>query len=117
SRTTPLRIALQQIELRGTAETFPDPSSVTVDCRKLSREERALMLFRHSAAANLAEGKKTVVRVLAPTIVDNSCLTPERIRRFFKTWLPELTNEYQITGNTDRIKQAVTQEINQPSQR
>lgn len=117
SRSTPLRLALQRIELQGRAEYFPDPSAVIVDCRLLSIAERALILFRHAVSANLSPDYKSLVRALAPTIVSNSSLTPERIRRFVETWLPELVLEFARTQQMNAIEKSVSHSIAQPTDR
>jgi len=117
SRSTPLKLALQSIELQGKAERFPDPSAVIVDCRLLSFAERALILFRHAVSANLTEDYKSIVRSLAPTIVSNNCLTPERIRRFVESWLPDLAMEFASTHQMDPITKSVSEAIAQPTDR
>lgn len=117
SRTTPLKLALQTIELQGKAQRFPDPSEVLVDCRALSFEERALILFRHACAANLTDRLKSIVRRIAEDVVKHESLTPERIRRFVNTWLPEIAQEQEALQSKERIQALVVAAIKRPTDR
>lgn len=112
SRPAPLHLALAKMHLQGRAEHFPQPGEVLVNAADLSRNERALILYRHAKHAGLATAAKEIVKAHARLIVDNEHFTPERARRFVQQTLPELV---RTNASPERIRSAVVQEIEQPT--
>lgn len=78
------------MDLSGAAEHFPKPAAVLVDAGKLDIQEKALILYRHARAAQLAPALRDVVRFCARQVVSDIHFTPERIRRFVREALPGL---------------------------
>ena len=93
SRKHILERAIREIDLQGKAAQFPKPAEVLVQANKLSPKEKALILYRHAAHANLEEDAKEILRDNLDTIVEDPHFTPERIRRFVRTELPRLAEE------------------------
>lgn len=116
SRSTPLKLALEDLHLQGKAEKFPAPAQVIVDTRELLVEEKALMLFRHAKNASLEEDGKDAIRKTAIPIVNSKHLTPERIRRLVNTWLPEIIKLGQ-EQSLEVVKQFILKEIEKPTDR
>jgi hypothetical protein len=90
SRKHILERALRSMDLTGAAEHFPKPAAVLVDASKLDLREKALMLYRHARAAQLAPTLKGILRFCARRVVADFHFTPERIRRFVREALPSL---------------------------
>lgn len=90
SRRHLLERARQQMDLQGAAARFPRPASLLVDAGKLSKREKALMLYRHARESAKAPEELRIVRENAWKIVEHASFTPERIRRFVSDRLPEL---------------------------
>lgn len=92
SRKHILERARSRMDLQGAARRFPDPAEIVVEASSLSVIEKALMLYRHAKAANLGERAKMVLRGNCVGIVTNNAFTPERIRRFVREALPNLSD-------------------------
>jgi hypothetical protein len=84
SRTKPLHDALDRMHLQGDSEAFPKPGDITVDTGILTREEKAMILYRHAKAAGLSDTAKRIVKSEAMELFDNPHFTPERIRRLIR---------------------------------
>jgi hypothetical protein len=78
------------MDLQGAAARFPTPGSVLIDAGKLSKREKALMLYRHARESAKTPDALKIIRENAWRIVDHASFTPERIRRFVNDRLPEL---------------------------
>lgn len=84
SRSAPLRAALSQVSLREEAEAFPDAGAVVVETGQLTEEEKAMMLFRHTVAAQLPNWRAAHLRRNLHSIVRAKEFTPLRLRRVMK---------------------------------
>lgn len=113
SRPAPLNIALRRIELKGKAESYPKPASLIVDAADLSKDEKALILYRHAKSANLEESAKDIVKVSAKEVILNEHFTPERARRFITNRLPSIKS--LNADNKDIIIDEINQEIKDPT--
>lgn len=111
SRPTPLKAALRRIHREHGVERFPKPAEVSVDAAELDAAEKALILFRHSKAADATQAAITLVRAQGWQIVSHPHFTPERIRRFVTRRLPELAEH----GANADIAAAVAAEIREPT--
>lgn len=112
SRPAPLHLALQRMHLQGRAEKFPQPGEVLVNAAELSRNERALILYRHAKNAGLGDAAKTVVREHAKLIIENQHFTPERAKRFVQETLPELVAS---SASSKEVAAAIVREIEEPT--
>lgn len=113
-----LQKALHEMTLQGKAAKFPKPAEVLVNASKLEREERALMLYRHSRAAFLESTGKEIIRSYAATVVDNDHFTPERIKRFVSERLPGLAEKRKLgTLSDELLAEAVKDAIENPTDR
>jgi hypothetical protein len=113
-----LQTALQEMTLQGKAAKFPKPAEVLVNASKLEREERALMLYRHSRAASLESTGKEIIRKFAASVVDNNHFTPERIKRFVSERLPALAEKRKHGTLSDEVlAEAVKDAIENPTDR
>jgi hypothetical protein len=111
SRTAPLRAALDVMSLRDEAERFPDAASVIVDASSLSREEKALIVYRHARAVALDESAKMLLRDHLGVIVDHPAFTPLRVRRFLEDRLPALA---EAGAQRATLRRAVDREMGKP---
>jgi hypothetical protein len=112
SRPAPLHLALQRMHLQGKAEKFPQPGEVLVNAAELSRNERALILYRHAKSAGLGEAAKNLVRAHAKLIIENEHFTPERAKRFVHETLPDLVSN---NASPETITAAIVCEIEEPT--
>lgn len=112
SRPTPLKAALRRIHREHGVERFPQPAEVAVDAAELDVAEKALILFRHTKAANAPAAATTIVREHGWQIVSHAHFTPERIRRFVGGRLPALAERADDAG----IAAAVAAEIREPTE-
>lgn len=90
SRPAPLREGLRQLHLQDAAEDFPNPQEVEVNVSRLTLQEKAQMLYRHTKASPLGDEARELVRNNARSIIGSSHFTPLRIRRFVQKDLPKL---------------------------
>jgi len=93
SRKHILERAILEMDLQGKARDYPKPAEVLVQADKLTAREKALILYRHAANADLADSAKEILKGNLSTIVNDVHFTPERIRRFVKTVLPGLAKK------------------------
>jgi hypothetical protein len=107
SRRHILTRAIKQMDLTGKASTFPDPGEVVVAADRLTVEEKARMLYRHSKWARLRPYQAKIVRDFAGMIVRSEHFTPERIRRLAREVLPSLP----VSGLFGPGRMAVAAEI------
>jgi conflict system STAND superfamily ATPase len=112
SRPAPLQMALQRMHLQGRAEEFPQPSEIIVDAAQLSRNEKALILYRHAKAASLEIEAKALVRQHAALLIDNPHFTPERVRRFVDQTLPRVV---RAESSPEATEAAILQEVERPT--
>jgi hypothetical protein len=90
SRPALMRAGLRRVHRERGLERFPQPADVQVDASELDRHEKALILFRHARAADLSYERISLVREEGPRIVAHPYFTPERIRRFVSSTLPQI---------------------------
>lgn len=114
SRPAPLTTALSKLHLQGIAEHFPQPSEVLVDANELTERERALILYRHSKSASLAQSDKELIKMHAHTLVSDKHFTPERIRRLIFR-LPQLQRTSDIRVQRAALEKMISQEIANPT--
>ena len=112
SRPAPLRAGLRRVHRERGTERFPKPAEVHVDASGLDVSDKALILFRHSRAANLDMSAIELVRTLGERIVEHKHFTPERIRRFVSDRLRELAYSQ---ASEDDVAAAVEEEIQEPT--
>ncbi len=110
SRSAPLRAGLTRLHLQGAAERFPDPSKVLVDAARLTRDEKALMLYRHCKASELDAGAREIIRDHADLIVDDRYFTPLRMSRFVRSRLQALAD---VHAGRAQVQAAVVEELAQ----
>jgi hypothetical protein len=115
SRPAPLHAALQSMNLEGCAEGFPRPADVSVNSSELSIQEKALILYRHAKAAQLAPSAKTLLKKNLLAVVGNPHFTPERIRRFVSDVLPSLASAESLTVGA--LTKRIEAEIATPTRR
>lgn len=113
SRKHLLERARQKMDLQAPATRFPDPASVIVESRKLSREEKALILYRHAKAHLPSSDDRRIVKAHCLSVVGHSAFTPERIRSFID-WLPHAG---LATLPADAIKSTIHSVIDNPTER
>ncbi len=111
SRSAPLSHALDHLRLQEPAEYFPEPAKVIVNAADLSMEEKALMLYRHAKCALSDDAGKAFLRLHAFAIVSNEHFTPERIRRFVRTDLAELSGG----ASNVEIEVAIARQLRDPT--
>ena len=84
SRKHLLEMAKEKLDIPGAHDFFPSTGEVLVDVSVLTKEEKALMVYRHIKNANLSEVLKSHLKKLPNTIIENNNFTPERIRFMVK---------------------------------
>jgi hypothetical protein len=104
SRPGPLNEGIRHLHFQGSAETFPQPSQISVNASRLTVPEKAHILYRHAKAAHLTDSARKFVRKHAKSIVSNRHFTPLRIQRFLRDQLPILlqnktVNEEEAVAN------------------
>lgn len=117
SRTVPLRLAMERLNLQGHAEKFPNPSELIVDARNLDSTEKALMIYRHAKSQNLEESSKNALKLVAPSIASEYSITPERIRLFVKDWLSETVSMLESGIAKEQILNKLRNELGKPTVR
>ncbi len=81
------------MDLQGKAFAFPRPAEVVVNATQLTPREKALILYRHARAVQLAEPARRLLKEHARAVVEVREFTPERIRRFVSHRLSTLMCE------------------------
>ena len=81
SRSAPLRAALRRLHRESAGQRFPESAQVQIDAAELDVEEKALILYRHAATANLDRRAVGTILTGGWELVTNPHFTPERIRR------------------------------------
>lgn len=118
SRKHILERAVRAMDLTGTAEHFPKPAAVLVDAGKLDTKEKALILYRHARAAQLAPTLREAVRFCARQVVSDVHFTPERIRHFVREALPGLEGlTPQRSDDRSALMKRVGEAIRNPTDR
>lgn len=117
SRSAPLALALERLHWEGGRDEFPKPAEVFVSADALTVEEKALILYRHAKAACLDSASKKLIRDNAERIVGDEHFTPERIRRFVKTTLPQLVQSSAGIFGKVGLQSRVAKEIRDPTKR
>ena len=112
SRPAPLRAGLRRIHREHRVERWPQPAEVQVAASALDLEEKALILFRHTQAAQVPPAAVELVRTHALEIVEHEHFTPERIRRFVARRLPELARTPEARAD---VRDAVRDELREPT--
>jgi hypothetical protein len=120
SRPAPLKAGLGRIHREHGVERFPQPAEVHVDASALDLEEKTLILFRHTRAADLGRMAIHIVRDYGPTIVERPHFTPGRIGRFAQTRLPrlaagDLREQAYLRGQHGALRAAIEAEIGEPT--
>ena len=113
SRPAPLHAALRRIHRENGLQRFPKPGDVMVDATDLTDAEKALMLFRHAVAADLAVGARSVIRRQAVAIVADPHLTPERIRRLVRGRLADFGGGFPGSAT---VADGIAYEIARPTE-
>lgn len=84
SRAHLLQMAKSNLDISGFNSKFPTLGEVLVDAGKLSRLEKAKILYRHCKAASLTEKDRTAIKAHALPIIDHKHFTPLRISRLIR---------------------------------
>lgn len=111
SRPAPLKAALRRVHREHGVERWPQPAEIHVAADALGVEEKAMILFRHARAAELAEEARDVVQRLGWEIISHEHFTPERIRRFVAGRLRELPGD----AGTKELAGLIAEEIREPT--
>ena len=90
SRAHLLQMGKADLDVSGQNEHFPDPGEVIVDAGKLSRLEKARILYRHAKHVGLSEEVKQELKDRVEEIIDHKHFTPLRIHKLVVT----LSQEY-----------------------
>jgi len=91
SRAHLLEMGKARLDIAGENNRFPRLGEVIVNAGRLTRTEKARILYRHAKAAGLNPLAKTIVRGYALRIVIDTHFTPERIRRLVAEIIPSLS--------------------------
>jgi hypothetical protein len=113
SRPAPLKAGLARVHREHGVERFPQPAQVHVDAAALDLEEKALILYRHARATNLPSEALALVREHGVALVEHEHFTPERIRRFVRLRLLELTFRAASPG---ALSHAIERELSEPTE-
>ncbi len=116
TRTHILNTAVREMRLEGKAARFPTPGDVIVETSRISREEKAFMLYRHAKAGGLEDFAKQIVRSNAADIIGDPHFTPLRISRLVQDKLPALARQFSTQKpNSATIKAAIAEELKNPT--
>jgi hypothetical protein len=114
SRPGPLNEALEVLYLQAEARDFPAPAEVQVDTRRLSRADKALMLYRHCKRARLDDAAADVIRRHCERIVDSKHFTPLRIERFVQDHLPAIVGQPTLR-QAPLVRKAIAAGMQEPT--
>lgn len=118
SRRHILERARHEMDLQGRAATIPDAAAVLVNAGRLSRLEKALILYRHAKSASLEAEAKRVLKSNVSLIIGDSAFTPERIRRFVNETLPSLVDALRRGELQEAsVRQQIHEAIQNPTDR
>lgn len=117
SRSAPLARALERLNIDSGNDQFPKPIEVFVSANALSDEEKALILYRHAKHAGLDTVSKKLIKDNAVRIVRDEHFTPERIRRFITSALPELVKGASGLFGKLSLQSRLEKEIRDPTKR
>jgi len=117
ARTHILAFALEKMHLQGKAELFPKPADIIIDVSKLSKVEKAMILYRHAKFKKLDDIAKKIVKDFSNEIISNEYFTPERVRRFVDYTLPILRNKINNKEilKREQILKYIDEEIKNPT--
>lgn len=109
--------AMRDLDLQGVATQFP-AGGMIVDTAHLSERDKALILYRHAKAAALGNAAKKLLRQNVRIVVWDRDFTPERIRRFVRERLRELTEAFTKKLLTAKdIEGEIKEAIRNPTER
>jgi len=117
SRRNILERARKHMDVQGAASFFPQPGEVLVDASRLTVQDKALILYRHSKNALPSANLKSLIQSRAVAIVQHDAFTPERIRRFVTEAAPNLSEEASTEPDAGKILSKINQEIRNPTDR
>lgn len=80
SRSTPLKMALEQMHLQSGAQTFGQKGLIVFDMAKLSDADRGRMVYVHAKSVNNGDRFKQVLMENLNRIVNSSEFTPLRVK-------------------------------------
>jgi hypothetical protein len=80
SRAHLLQMAKHDLDIPGHNATFPHIGEVIVNAARLSRLEKARILYRHAKVAQLPKATREVLKARAEQVVDHDQFTPLRIK-------------------------------------
>jgi len=111
SRKHLLEMAKANLDVSGNNHDFPMLAEVLVNVSKMSKTEKALMLYRHMKNAGLAATTKMYVKKLANKVVAHHGFTPERIRELARLTkdnnnITETLVDEVLTNPTKRMHKA-----------
>lgn len=114
TRSHILKIALNTVNLKAGAETFPEAGDIIINVKDLSLYEKAKMLYNHAKYCRLEDLAKQIVKEYAEFIIKNQNFTPFRIYRFVHNKLPDLAKLFNSI-NADDLKNIIDEEIRTPT--
>ena len=117
SRRHILERARKRLDLQGGASAFPQPGEVVVDASRLTVQEKALMLYRHSRNSLLTHDTRALIKRHAVQIVSDAAFTPERIRRFVVEVVPHLVADPTCKADAKALIARIGHEIQNPTER
>jgi hypothetical protein len=104
--------AMGVLDTQVPSSVFPGKAEIIVQAEKLSTREKALILYRHSVAANLSEEARAIIKLHARFITFEQHFTPERIRRMIAELVPRLASEH---AEREVIRETLSQSIRNPT--
>jgi hypothetical protein len=84
-----LEEAIAESRLGEAITDFPGVNEVLVEVGKLSRLQKAEILYNHAKQAHLSKAARDLVRLNASRIVNHPDFTPERVRQLAENILPK----------------------------
>jgi hypothetical protein len=117
SRKHILERARKHMDLQGVAQCFPEPGEVLVDASRLTIQDKALILYRHSKHTLVDRDLRTFIQKHASEIVYHDAFTPERIRRFVCEAVPQLAVDPSDQSAPTALSARIAQEIQNPTDR
>jgi hypothetical protein len=117
SRRHILERARKRMDLQGSTADFPKPAEIVVDAGRLTVQDKAIILYRHSKHGLHDPKSRSMIRRYAVQIVSDDAFTPERIRRFIEEGIPQLTANETQTADPVTLANLIAAEIQHPTDR
>lgn len=112
SRAHLLEMGKARLDIAGENSRFPHLGEVIVNAGRLTRTEKARILYRHSKAAELDPVGKAIIKRYALQIVLDTHFTPERIRRLVSEIIPSLSVK---SPTEDELPEVISEALADPT--